>query len=174
LPKDQVFDVRYDEGAAVGYRWYDKKGFDPLFPFGFGLSYTSFARDALVARVDAGDLQVTFRVRNTGAKSGKDVAQVYVSPVGGGWEAPKRLGAFAKVELAPGASQEVTLTVDPRLLAVWDTARGGFRVAAGAYEVTLASSARDKGRSVRVTLAERLLPAGRGVGPGQMGPRETF
>jgi beta-glucosidase len=160
LPKDQVFDVRYDEGAAVGYRWYDKKGLDPLLPFGFGLAYTTFRRDALAARVAAGELEVSFRVSNTGTRPGNDVAQVYVSPVAGGWEAPKRLGAFAKVALAPGETRERTVTVDPRLLAVWETARGVFRIVPGAYRVTLASSARDKGQSVTVMLSERVLPAG--------------
>jgi beta-glucosidase len=162
LAKGQAFDVAYDEGAAVGYRWYDKKGLDPMFPFGFGLTYTSFVRDALAARVEGGDLKVTFRVRNTGDKAGKDVAEVYVAPVAGGWEAPKRLGAFAKIDLAPGEAQERTVTVDPRLLAVWETARGGFRIAPGAYQVTLASSARDAGQGVTVTLPERMLPAGAG------------
>jgi beta-glucosidase len=162
LPKGQLFDVVYDEGAAVGYRWYDKKGFGPLLPFGWGLTYTSFAHDRLVARLEGGELEVTFRVRNIGPRPGKDVAQVYVSPVGGGWEAPKRLGAFAKVDLAPGATQEVTVTVDPRLLAVWDTARGGFRIAPGAYRVTLASSARDAGQGVTLALPERVLPPGAG------------
>jgi beta-glucosidase len=160
LPKGEGFDVSYDEGAAVGYRWFDKRGYVPLFPFGFGLAYTSFAYDGLAARVDGGDLKVSFRVRNTGARAGKDVAQVYVSPVAGGWEAPKRLGAFAKVDLAPGAAQEETVTVDPRLLAMWETDRGGFRIAAGDYVVTLATSARDPGTHVTVSLSERVLPPG--------------
>jgi beta-glucosidase len=163
LPKDQVFDVRYEEGAAVGYRWFDKKGSEPLFAFGHGLSYTRFARDGLAARVEGGELHVTFRVRNTGARPGKDVAQVYVSPAGGGWEAPKRLGAFIKVELAPGETREQDLAIDPRLLAVWDTAHGGFRIAHGVYQITLASSSRDKGPSVNVTLPERTIPAGAGT-----------
>lgn len=161
LPKEQAVEVHYDEGAAVGYRWYDKQGFEPLFPFGHGLSYTSFARDQLAARVDRGELQVSFRVRNTGP-AGKDVALVFVAPVAGGWEAPKRLGAFAKVDLAPGASEDVTVTVDPRLLAVFDAERRGFRIVPGAYRVTLASSARDPGQSVTISLPERQLPAGAG------------
>jgi beta-glucosidase len=163
LPKDQVFDVHYDEGAAVGYRWYDKRGLEPRFAFGHGLSFTNFTRDSLAAHLDNGELMVSFRVRNTGARAGKDVAQVYVSPALGGWEAPKRLGAFVKVELLPNASQVVTVAVDPRLLAVWDAAHGGFRIAPGAYRVTLATSARDKGQSVDLTLPERVLPAGSGV-----------
>jgi len=160
---DITFDVRYDEGAAVGYRWFDQRGLEPLFPFGHGLSYTTFARDGLTARVEGHELLVTFRVKNSGARPGHDVAQIYVSPVAGGWESPKRLGAFAKLELAPGASREVTVTVEPRLLALWDAARGGFRIAAGQYRVTLASSARDPGQSVTVALEERLLPAGAGT-----------
>jgi len=159
---DVSFDVRYDEGAAVGYRWYDQRALEPLFPFGHGLSYTTFARDGLAARVEASELRVTFRVTNSGTRPGQDVAQIYVSPVAGGWESPKRLGAFAKLELAPGASREVSVTVEPRLLALWDAARHGFRIAAGQYRVTLASSARDPGQSVTLALAERLLPAGAG------------
>jgi beta-glucosidase len=160
---DYVVDVRYDEGAAVGYRWYDAKALEPLFPFGYGLSYTTFARDAVAARVEQGELRVSFRVRNTGTRAGKDVALVFVSPVSGGWESPKRLGAFAKTELAPGASHDVTLTMDPRLQSVWDDARGAFRIAAGRYRVSVASSARDAGQSVVVALPERVLPAGAGV-----------
>jgi beta-glucosidase len=157
---DNVVEVRYDEGAAVGYRWYDRRGIEPQFPFGHGLSYTSFARAGLSARVEQDELSVSFRVRNTGARAGKDVAQIYVSPVAGGWECPKRLGAFAKVELAPGAERTVTVMVDPRLLSVWDAARGGFRIAPGEYRVTLASSARDAGQTVTVALKERALPPG--------------
>ena len=167
LPKNQGFDVRYDEGAAVGYRWFDKKEAEPLFAFGHGLSYARFGHEALGARVEGGELHVTFRVRNLGARAGKDVAQIYVSPVAAGWEAPKRLGAFAKVDLAPGATRDENLVVDPRLLAVWDGAKGGFRIASGVYRVTLASSARDKGASVTVTLPERTVPAGAGLGHGE-------
>jgi beta-glucosidase len=163
LPRGQIFDVRYDEGAAVGYRWYDKKGFDPLFPFGHGLSYTHFALEGLSAGVAGGELRASFKVRNIGARPGKDVAQIYVSPAGGGWEAPKRLGGFAKVDLAPGEAKEVTVTIDPRLLAMYDGKRGNWRIAPGSYRLTLASSARDPGQSVTVDLAERFLPAGAGV-----------
>jgi beta-glucosidase len=162
LAQGQRFDVRYDEGAAVGYRWYDKHAHEPLFAFGHGLSYTSFAHEALAAKSDSGELKVAFRVRNSGALAGKDVAQVYVSPVASAWEAPKRLAAFAKVELQPGEAKDVEVTVDPRMLAVWDPQRHAFFVAAGDYTVTLARSARDKGQALRVTLPERIVPAGKG------------
>jgi beta-glucosidase len=164
-PKGERFEVKYDEGAAVGYRWYDKRAIEPAFAFGHGLSYTSFAHDGLAARVADGELRVSLRVRNVGSVPGKDVAQIYVSPAAGGWEAPKRLGAFGKVELAPGEAKELEVGVDPRLLAVWDGERHAFHVIAGEYKVTLARSARDAGQSVAVTLPERWLPAGAGPTP---------
>lgn len=165
LPDDRRFDVKYDEGAAVGYRWYDKKKLEPLLPFGHGLSYTRFTRDRLAARLIDGELEVTFYVSNSGARAGKHVAQIYVSPTTAIWEAPKRLGGFAKVELAAKASSEQTLRVDPRLLAVYDTARHAWHIAPGEYTVTLASSARDPGQSVKIRLPERWLRAGAGAPP---------
>ncbi len=163
LPKGQHFEVHYAEGAAVGYRYYDQKGFAPLLPFGHGLSYTTFAHEGLSARVEGEALKVSFQIRNTGARFGRDVAQIYISPLAANWEAPKRLGAFTKIELEAGAAANATLSVEPRLLAVYDVERHGFRIAAGEYRVTLARSARDPGQSVTVTLPERLLPAGAGV-----------
>ncbi|HET7542206.1 MAG TPA: glycoside hydrolase family 3 C-terminal domain-containing protein [Polyangiaceae bacterium] len=156
-PAGTRLEVHYDEGAAVGYRWYGKKAFEPLFPFGHGLSYTTFAQKKLSARVDNGELKVTFTVSNTGKRAGKTVAQVYVAPEAGGWEAPKRLAAFGKVELTPGASRELTLSVDARLLANYEPERRAFRVAPGVYRVTLANSATEPGQSVTVTLGERII-----------------
>jgi len=162
LPKKEGFDVRLTEGAAVGYKWLGKTGATPLFPFGHGLSYTRFASDGLTATLSGKDLRVRFRIRNGGSVAGAAVGQVYVSPVSGGWEAPRRLGGFGKVMLAPGAAQAVAVTVDPRLLAMWDEGRHGWHVAAGRYRVTLAQSATDPGQSVEVDLPERWLPAGAG------------
>jgi beta-glucosidase len=161
--KDEIFDVRFTEGAAVGYKWFDKNGTQPMFAFGHGLSYTSFTQSGLKASARRGTIVASFNVRNTGRTAGKKVAQIYVSPVGGGWEAPKRLGGFAKLALAPGQSKSATVTIDPRLLGMWDSARPGWKVAAGKYRVTLASSATDPGSSVVVTLPASHLPAGRGV-----------
>lgn len=160
-PRGERFEVRYDEGAAVGYRWYEKRGLDPLFAFGHGLSYTRFAHESLAARVEAEELRVRFEVRNTGTRAGKDVALIFVSPVAGGWEAPRRLGAFAKVDLAAGAARELDVRVDPRLLAVWDDEQHGFRIAAGDYQVTLARSARETEQTTIITLPERRLPRAR-------------
>jgi beta-glucosidase len=151
--------VNYAEGAAVGYKWYDAKKLPPLFPFGFGLSYTRFEHSALTARLDGQDLVVKFRVRNVGQRAGKDVPQIYVSPAAGGWEAPKRLGGWRKVDLAPGASTDVELRVDPRLLAVFSEAAGGWRIVPGTYKVLLGSSAQKINLETSVKLAERRLPA---------------
>jgi len=159
----EVFDVRFSEGAAVGYKWFDKNGTKPLFAFGHGLSYTSFTQGGLKAAAKGGTITASFSVKNVGSVAGKQVAQIYVSPVGGGWEAPKRLGGFAKLDLAPGQTKTATVTVDPRLLGMWDSAHPGWTVKAGKYRVTLATSATDKGTSVEVTLPASHLPAGRGV-----------
>ena len=146
----------YDiEGAAVGYKWFDKTGAKPLFPFGYGLSYTSFAMSGLTAAADGKGIKAAFTVKNTGGVQGKAVAQVYVS--GAGWEAPKRLGAFRKVDLAPGTEQAVSVTIDPRLLATFDVASGGWRIAGGEYSVMLATSAADVVQTVKVQVAPQTL-----------------
>ena len=143
------------EGAAVGYKWFDKKGYKPLCPFGHGLSYTTFALSDLTAAADGKGLKASFSVKNTGAVAGKEVAQVYVS--GQGWEAPKRLGAFQKVEVAPGESHAVSVTVDPRLLATYDSASKTWNIAAGDYKVMLATSAADIAQTVTVHLDAQTL-----------------
>lgn len=156
---DDLFDVNYDiEGAAVGYKWYDLKKIEPLFAFGHGLSYSRFAYSNLKAAAVGDKVTVSFDVKNVGARAGKDVPQVYVSPKAGGWEAPKRLAAFKKVSLAPGATQRVTLTVDPRLLATWDEKTHGWSIAAGQYDVALGSSSRALTATTPVTLAGAKLP----------------
>ena len=158
---DDGFPVDYTiEGAAVGYKWFDKKGHAPLFAFGHGLSYASFAYENLKAESKGGGLTVSFDVRNTGKRTGKAVPQVYVSPKAGGWEAPQRLAGFSKVELAPGATTKVTVQVDPRLLAVWDEKAHGWSVAAGDYTVTLGASSRDTAAKADVAVAARSLPVG--------------
>ena len=156
LKDGEMFAVTYSEGAAVGYKWFDAKGLEPLYPFGHGLTYTSFAYSGLRASAPRGQVTITFRVRNTGKRRGMDVPQVYVS--GRGWEAPKRLGAFRKVDLAPGQSTTVTVSVDPRLLATFSG--GQWHVAAGEYKVLLGASSRDIRDTATVRLSARTLPAG--------------
>ncbi|MYN15532.1 glycosyl hydrolase [Rugamonas sp. FT107W] len=159
-PKDESkrFDVNYHEGAAVGYKWFDLKGLKPLFPFGHGLSYTQFAYSGLAASQKDGKLQLRFKVTNTGALKGKDVPQLYVAPQGVKWEAPKRLAGWDKVELAPGETKEVSVSVDPRLLAMFDSRSKTWRIAKGGYKVLLAHDAADTGAaSITVQLPQRVL-----------------
>jgi len=153
-------DVHYAEGATVGYKWFDANHLEPLFPFGFGLTYTNFAYGKLQAQVAGKDLMVKFEVRNSGARDGKDVPQVYVSAAAGGWEAPKRLGAWRKVELKRGTSMVVEVRIDPRLLAVFSAADGAWHIAPGEYKVMLGKSATDLVLETSVQLGERRLPAG--------------
>lgn len=129
------------EGAAVGYKWFDKTGAKPLFPFGYGLSYTSFTLGGLTAQPAGKSVQARFTITNSGKVRGKGLAQLYVA--GSGWEAPKRLGGFAKVDLAPGESRTVNVTVDPRLLATFDSQTRGWKIAGGDVELLLANSATD-------------------------------
>lgn len=149
------------EGAAVGYKWFDRKGFKPLYPFGYGLSYSDFTYSGLTADVGDNRLRVRFAMKNTGRRQGKDVAQLYVSPMHpdmiDGWEAPKRLCGFQKVNLQPGESTDVNLNVDPRLLAVYDSARKNWVIAEGDYNVILSRNVRTPLASAKVHLSRQIL-----------------
>ena len=148
------FPVDYVEGADVGYRWYEKKAARPLFPFGHGLSYTSFQYRNPVVKGGA-TLSVSVEVVNTGAVAGADVAQIYVSRDGSG--APMRLAAFQRVELKPGESRRVTLTAEPRIVADYDTALPGWRIAPGRYKVAVAHDATDRAMVLDATLRGRTM-----------------
>ena len=135
--------VDYDiEGASVGYKWFDRQRLTPLFPFGYGLSYTRFAYSGL--KLSMGPrVTVSFAVRNVGRRAGMDTPQVYVDmPIADG-EAPRRLAGFDKVELKPGEQATVSATIDPRLFAVFDVAVDRWRIAAGRYTVEVGHSSRD-------------------------------
>jgi beta-glucosidase len=161
-PNDTPEAITYDEGAAIGYKWYDVNGYRPLFPFGYGLSYTRFISAGLVATPEARAIAVSFSIRNTGKRAGKEVAQVYVAPVdwkGAGWEAPKRLGAFAKVDLEPGQTKTVVLTVDPRLLATYQAAGNTWHIRAGDYRLMLSDGSDAMQQNVTVHLADAVWSA---------------
>ena len=132
----------YAEGADVGYRWYARKGIKPLFAFGHGLSYTSFAYSDLEVKGGA-TLTISFTVRNTGAQAGADVPQVYLTDIAGAPEL--RLIGWDKLRLAPGEEKRVTVTADPRLLAHFDTKEHRWKLAGGRYGVSLRASALEAG-----------------------------
>lgn len=151
-PKGGVFHVDYDvEGSDVGYRWYAKRALTPLFPFGHGLSYTSFRTGELTLRADGNGITAAFTITNTGARAGADVPQVYVAlPGPNGFVT--RLAGFKRVDLAPGASTQVEVRIDPRLLARYDAKKVKWQIAAGRYEVRLANDAADAGLRATIDL----------------------
>ncbi len=150
-------EVVYGEGLFVGYRYYDKKDIAPLFPFGYGLSYTTFAYRNLV--VDAGEgklgdaITVSVDVENTGSRAGQEVVQLYVHDVQSSLVRPdKELKAFAKVDLKPGETRTVTLTLDVEALSFYDPVRTSWIAEPGEFEILVGSSSRDIRLRDRVTL----------------------
>jgi beta-glucosidase len=127
-----AFQTDYNEGLKVGYKWYDAENKPVLFPFGHGLSYTTYSYSNL--KVKAGNAaSVTFAVKNTGRRAGVEIAQVYASlPVSTG-EPPKRLVGWSRVSLKPGESKEVTVDIEPLFLSVFDVAKKGWQLAPGDY-----------------------------------------
>ena len=132
------FDVVYGEGAEVGYRWFEKQGTRPEFPFGWGLSYTAFGHD-LLSVAGGKTLTVSFRTSNVGARAGTDVAQVYAAAPG----QTRRLIGWSRVSLKPGESTTTTVVADPRLLARFDAAADVWRLPGGVYQVTVGRFAGD-------------------------------
>ncbi len=158
--KGAPFAVDYDiEGADVGYKWFLRTRQRPMYPFGFGLSYTRFAASNLTARDDGGTLSVSADFGNRGARGGIDVAQVYL----GGPGFTRRLVGFQTVPLASGETRRVSFRVDPRLTARFDVAANNWRVAAGRYTVALRSDALADGPSVALELPARAWPARHGA-----------
>lgn len=150
--------IRYSEGLEIGYRWFQAQGIEPLFGFGFGLSYTTF--DLTDVSVDAPDganvpVTVTASVTNTGPMAGAEVVQVYLGiPVPG--QPPKRLVGFQKVLVEPGESKLVTITIDPAAtnhpFSVWDYCTRSFSTKPGDYTVYVGTSADDTPHTAVLTV----------------------
>jgi len=132
------YTVQYGEGAKVGYKWYEAEHRQPLFAFGFGLSYTSYAYSGL--SVDSSGKTVRFTVKNTGKRTGTEIAEVYAKLPKGADESYKRLVGWKHVTLAPGESQTVTVAIDPRVLQTFDETTDSWNLAPGDYEVFVGSS----------------------------------
>lgn len=155
-PGTETKSVDYKEGVFVGYRHYDKVGKAPLFPFGFGLSYTEFGYSNILAdRLRTPDLNilVAFTVKNTGKRTGTEVSQVYVQPAKAPVPRPaKELKGFSRVELKPGESKKIVLNLDMRAFAYWDQANHKWTVAHGEYKILVGGSS----KSLPLTATVRL------------------
>ena len=137
-PDTQPITVDYNEGPEIGYRWMSMTGQVPTYPFGHGLSYTSFAYSDFA--VKGGDtVTASLTVTNTGQREGADVPQVYLTQASG--EKRQRLLGFERVDLKPGESRRVTITADPRLLARFDATAGTWKIAMGRYTIALGEDA---------------------------------
>ena len=144
--------VSYSEGLQIGYRWYDANNVTPAFPFGHGLSYTTFSVNNPSVTLNSSKYDVKATVKNSGGKAGTEVVQVYISlpnsaNLPGLKQPPKRLVGFKKVELAAGASQDVTITIDPAAsnhpLSYWNTSTNLWTTPAGTYTVSVGNSSKN-------------------------------
>jgi beta-glucosidase len=150
--------IRYGEGVFVGYRYYDKRQVEPLFPFGFGLSYTTFEFGAITAPKhfkQGENVTVSVPVKNTGARKGKEVVQLYVHDVASSVGRPVReLKGFAKVELAPGKSTKIKFVLDPRAFSFYDPHLAKWVAEPGVFEIQVGNSSRDIKVKARMTLKD--------------------
>ncbi len=134
-----AFPVDYSEGVKVGYKWYDAEKKAVLFPFGFGLSYTTFNYSGLT--VTPGDtVKVSFSLANTGTRAGAEIAEVYAALPASAQEPPKRLVGFAKVKLEPKAKQTVSVEIDPKYLSIWDEDKNAWSLVPGEYTIMVGGS----------------------------------
>ena len=140
------FDIDYTEGLEVGYKWFDAEHKEPLFAFGDGLSYTTYAFSGLKAGIDT----VSFTVKNTGKRAGAEIAQVYAGLPAAANEPPKRLVAWEKAQLAPGESRAVTLKIDPKFLSIFNEEKDAWELPAGEYKFFVGGSSRNTPLSAAV------------------------
>lgn len=150
--------VEYKEGVFVGYRYYDKKEIEPLFPFGFGLSYTEFEYSGLkldkTSINDTDTVQVSVTVKNTGSRTGQEIVQLYVADVQSSVIRPlQELKGFQKVELQPGEAREVSFTLDQRSFAYYNVELGDWHVESGDFRISIGSSSRD----IRLSVALEVI-----------------
>jgi beta-glucosidase len=155
LQPDEPFVVDYPEGPDVGYRGFARRGVQPLFPFGFGLAYTTFSYSGLAVS-GTRDVSVAFEVTNTGERAGYAVPQVYLTAARG--SADKRLLGWGKALLGPGEKKRFSVQVDPRLLAEFSIDANRWEIAAGTYEIAVGASADDLVARAQHNLRARTLP----------------
>jgi beta-glucosidase len=136
------FDIPYTEKLKVGYKWFDGENKEPLFAFGHGLSYTTFAYSGLHATVAGHSVTVSLVVKNTGKRAGKEIAELYASLPASTSEPPKRLIGWQKVDLAAGESKTVSIIIDPLYLSIFNEGKNSFEVAGGEYKIWAGGSSR--------------------------------
>src|ERR1700736_2671772 len=146
-----TFEVHYDEGLKVGYKWYDAEKRPVLFPFGFGLSYTSYSYSNLKIKPGK-QTTVTFTVKNVGTRAGAEIAQVYAALPAEAGEPPKRLVGWSKVKLQAGESKEGTVDVDAEYLSIFDEASESWKMVPGAYSFMAGGSSQDLPLVQKITL----------------------
>jgi beta-glucosidase len=132
------YTVQYDDGLKVGYKWYESEHKEPLFPFGFGLSYTTYDYSNL--KTDDAQRTVSFSVKNKGKRAGAEIAQVYATIPEAAGEPFKRLVGWQRIELAAGESKTVTIAVDPRVISVFDEQKNGWSLVPGVYKIYVGPS----------------------------------
>ena len=146
-----TFDVHYDEGLKVGYKWYDAEKKPVLFPFGYGLSYTNYGYSNL--KVATGqETVVTFTVKNTGKRAGQEIAQVYAALPADAAEPPKRLVGWSKVQLNPGESKDVTVSIPAMYLSIYDEASHDWKLVPGSYTFMAGGSSSNLPLTQAITL----------------------
>jgi beta-glucosidase len=145
------FQVTYDEGVKVGYKWYDAEKKPVLFPFGYGLSYTSY-RYSELSVPPQDKLKVTFTVANTGARAGAEIAEVYASLPTSADEPPKRLVGWSKIKLNAGEKRTVTIEINPKYLSIFDETKDGWALVPGDYTIMVGGSSQDLPLKAVVTL----------------------
>jgi beta-glucosidase len=152
-----IHNVRYDEGVFVGYRWYETKAIEPMYAFGHGLSYTTFAyKDLKLSSPELADesrLSIEFTLTNTGKVAGAEVAQLYMAPIAPSVVRPtKELKGFAKVTLEPGKGQVVRIRLTRRDFAFWDVKSHGWKAEAGDYRILVGGASNSTPLEAKVTL----------------------
>jgi beta-glucosidase len=153
----RTFVADYGEGADVGYKWFLRRGERALFPFGYGLSYTTFGLSGLTASAEGTRVTASAKVRNSGARAGAAIAQFYVSgPAGANF--PLRLAGWARIDLAPDQEREVTASFDPRLLASFDEGARVWFIRPGDYQVTAGFDAEQRDEAATIHLDAATLP----------------
>ncbi len=153
----KIFTADYPEGALVGYKWFFARGERPLFPFGHGLSYTRFGLSDLKVTVEGVTVAATVTVRNLGSRAGAAVAELYLSGPQGD-RIPLRLAGWGRFDLAPGEKRDVTVSIDPRLLATFDETARRWRIAAGAYRLAAGFDADHRDLTASFSLDSAELP----------------